>query len=67
MQSPNQRIADPYVDRRCGDDRRAVYDSDYFASNGLERRSGDDRRRQAERRDTCLRVSQWSSVCPDDA
>ena len=65
MQPPDQRIADPYVDRRCGDDRRAVYDSDYFANGGQERRSADDRRRQDERRDACLRVSLWSSVCPD--
>lgn len=66
MQSPDQRLADPYVDRRCGDDRRAIYDSNYFDSGGLERRAGDDRRQQEERRDNCLRVSQWSSVCPED-
>lgn len=66
MQSSDQRLADPYVDRRCGDGRRAVYDSNYFDSGGLERRSGQDRRQQEERRDNCLRVSQWSSVCPED-
>lgn len=67
MPTTNERVADPYVDRRSGDDRRAVYDSDYFDGGGLERRNGLDRRQQDERRDNCLRVSQWSSVCPDDA
>ncbi len=67
MQTTDKRLADPYVDRRSGDDRRAVYHSDYFDGGGLERRSGQDRRRQDERRDNCLRVSRWSSVCPDDA
>ena len=66
MHSTDERIADPYVDRRSGDDRRAVYDSDYFDGGGPERRSGQERRRQDERRDSCLRVSRWTSVCPDD-
>ena len=63
----NDRTADPYVDRRSGDDRRGVYDSDYFETGGRERRQAGDRRTQNERRDTCIRVSKWSSVCPDDA
>ncbi len=67
MKSAEERIADPYVDRRSGDDRRAVYDSDYFDTGGPERRTGYERRQKDERRDSCLRVSQWSSVCPDDA
>lgn len=66
MSSLNDRKADPYVDRRSGDDRRVVYDSDYFESGGIERRKGMDRRQQNERRDGCTRVSQWSSVCPDE-
>jgi hypothetical protein len=66
MRSLNDRTADPYVDRRSGDDRRVVYDSDYFASGGVERRQKMDRRQQNERRDGCTRVSQWSSVCPDE-
>ena len=66
MRSLNDRTADPYVDRRSGDDRRVVYDSDYFASGGVERRQKMDRRQQSERRDGCTRVSQWSSVCPDE-
>jgi len=64
--SQNDRTADPYVDRRSGDDRRAVYDSDYFETGGLERRQGKDRRQRNERRQDCVRVSKWSSVCPDE-
>ena len=63
----NDRTSDPYVDRRSGDDRRGVYDSDYFENGGRERRQTGDRRSQNERRGTCIRVSKWSSVCPDDA
>ena len=66
MASQNARTRDPYMDRRSGDDRRQVYDSDYFESGGLERRHGIDRRQPDERRDSCIRVSDWSSVCPDD-
>jgi hypothetical protein len=59
------RVSDPYVDRRSGEERRQAYDSDYFEAQGLERRKNKDRRQQAERRDRCVRVSRWSSVCPD--
>ena len=62
----NDRNGDPYVDRRSGDDRRVVYDSDYFENEGAERRQAKDRRQQNERRDGCTRVSKWSSVCPDE-
>jgi len=62
----NDRTADPYVDRRSGDERRGVYDSDYFEGGGMERRHAGDRRKQNERRDSCIRVSKWSSVCPDE-
>jgi hypothetical protein len=34
------RKSDPYVDRRSGEDRRQVYDADYFQNGGLERRIG---------------------------
>ena len=34
------RIADPFIDRRSGDDRREAYELDYFAQGGIERRSG---------------------------
>ena len=62
----DRRIADPYVDRRSGEDRRQVYDFDYWDSRGLERRLAEDRRQQKERRTLCVKVSQWSSVCIDD-
>lgn len=61
----DSRVSDPYVDRRSGEDRRQTYDSDYFEDGGPERRMRTDRRQQGERRDRCIRVSRWSSVCPD--
>ena len=60
------RIRDPYVDRRSGEDRRQVYDADYFQNGGLERRSGKERRKHDERRKDCTRVSEWSSICSVD-
>ena len=60
------RIRDPYLDRRSGEDRRQIYDSDYFQNGGLERRSSKERRQHDERRKDCTRVSEWSSICPDD-
>ncbi len=62
----DRRIADPYVDRRSGEDRRQVYDADYWESGGIERRSAKDRRQQKERRGSCVKVSEWSSVCIED-
>jgi hypothetical protein len=59
-----KRKKDPYVDRRSGEDRRDGYDLDYFPDGGTERRSGKERRRKGERRDNCVPVSDWSSVCP---
>jgi hypothetical protein len=64
--SKDARISDPYVDRRSGEDRREIYHSDYFENDGAERRSRIDRRQPGERRKGFLRVSEWSSVCPDD-
>jgi hypothetical protein len=61
----DSRVSDPYMDRRSGEERRQAYDSDYFENQGPERRKAEDRRQQAERRDHCVRVSRWSSVCPD--
>ncbi|MGD2272478.1 MAG: hypothetical protein PVI06_18910 [Desulfobacterales bacterium] len=66
MNVQKSRTSDPYVDRRSGDDRRVVYDSDYFENSGLERRKQGERRGPEERRDDCVRISQWSSICPDD-
>jgi hypothetical protein len=62
----DRRIADPYVDRRSGEDRRQVYDFDYWESRGIERRAAQDRRQQKERRNRCVKVSKWSSVCTED-
>lgn len=59
------RASDPYIDRRSGDERRQVYDADYFETGGSERRNGKDRRQRDERRSSCVRVTKWSSVCPD--
>jgi len=61
----NKRKKDPFVDRRSGDDRRDAYDLEYFPNGGSERRSGKERRRKGERRDRCIPVSDWSSVCPE--
>jgi hypothetical protein len=61
------RKSDPYLDRRSGEDRRQVYDADYFQNNGLERRSGKERRQPHERRKDYIRVSEWSSVYSGDA
>ena len=62
----NRRVADPYIDRRSGEDRRQVYSGDYWDSGGIERRILKERRLQKERRFSFVRVSKWSSVCPDD-
>jgi hypothetical protein len=64
--SKDVRISDPYVDRRSGEDRRQVYDADYFQNGGLERRGGKERRQHDERRKDCIRVSEWSSICSVD-
>lgn len=66
MALQNERVRDPYMDRRSGDERRVVYDSDYFENGGVERRHTQDRRQEGERRDSCVRVSDWTSVCPDE-
>ena len=62
----DRRKRDPYLDRRSGEDRRKVYDADYWDSGGIERRKLKDRRQQKERRGGCVKVSKWSSVCPND-
>jgi hypothetical protein len=58
-----RRRTDPYLDRRSGEDRRDFYLVDYFAAGGPERRKNSDRRRMNERREGCVRVTRWSSVC----
>ena len=61
----DKRKADPYVDRRSGEDRRQVYDFVYWERGGIERRSAKDRRQPVERRDSWVKVSKWSSVFPE--
>jgi hypothetical protein len=60
----DRRIGDPYLDRRSGDDRREHYGLDFFEQGGVERRSSIEPRQKGERRAQCIKVSQWSSVCP---
>ncbi|MGD9310244.1 MAG: hypothetical protein PVG51_13950 [Desulfosarcina sp.] len=62
----DKRKADPYLDRRSGDDRRNTYDLEHFTEGGLERRNEKERRDKKERRKDCVKVSKWSSVCPKD-
>jgi len=65
QESKDQRTADPFFDRRSGEDRRRAYDLDYFEQGGTERRKPDERRTKGERRDPCIKISEWSSVCLD--
>ena len=60
-----KRKADPYLDRRSGEDRRQVYQLNFFANGGTERRTPVERRNTVERRSGCVKVSKWSSVCVD--
>ena len=60
------RKRDPYLDRRSGEDRRAVYSLDYFLKGNPDRRSGEERRMKNERRSGCVRINEWSSVCLND-
>jgi len=62
----NRRVRDPYIDRRSGENRRQVYDTDYWDSGGMEGRSAKDRRQPKERRGSYVKVSKWSSVCIED-
>jgi len=64
--SIERRVRDPYVDRRSGESRRQAYDTFYWDCRGVERRSAKDRRQPKERRDGWVKVSNWSSVCPNN-
>ncbi len=59
------RRRDQFVDRRSGEDRREVYSLEYFKNGGVDRRSSPERRDNRERRIDCVRVSEWSSACPN--
>lgn len=54
-----------FRDRRSGDDRRMLHHLEYFNDGGIDRRAGLERRDNKERRTNCVRVSEWSSACPD--
>lgn len=60
-----KRMGDPYMDRRCGEDRRQVHFIGFFSRGGTERRRSRERREGIERRDGCIQVTDWSSVCVD--
>ena len=59
----DQRRGDPYWDQRSGQDRRQVHLLSYFSNGGRENRSARERRSPEERRNGCIRVTRWSSVC----
>lgn len=65
-QQKEKRTGDPYLDRRSGEDQREGYSIDYFSKNGPERRKEKDRRKKIERREGCIQVSKWSSICVDE-
>jgi hypothetical protein len=50
------------VDRRSGEDKRKLYNLDYFTEGGEERRKGKERRQSDERRSSWARVYKWCSV-----
>ncbi|MFN2354271.1 MAG: hypothetical protein ABR512_07085 [Desulfopila sp.] len=66
IQGPrHKRKGDPYLDRRSGEDRRKVHLLEYLLEGNPDRRSGRERRQNVERRQGCIRISEWSSACPD--
>lgn len=62
----SKRQTDPYLDRRSGEDRRKIYSLDYFLKGNPDRRINPERRFNKERRQDCIRVDEWSSICPDN-
>ena len=50
------------MDRRSGDDKRKLYNLDYFTAGGEERRKGKERLQSDERRKGWVRVYKWCSV-----
>lgn len=50
------------IDRRSEEDRRTVYNPDYFLNGGVERRRWTERRSQVERRLGWIRLNTWYSV-----
>ena len=68
MASPNRYG----IDRRFDNDKRNVYDLNYFLDGGAERRSNRERRGSSERRVGWVKTDDWTSVylgnliCADD-
>lgn len=58
----NRRYAS--FDRRCGRDRRRMYNLDYLLNGGKERRKRGDRRSSFDRRSGWMRLSEWYSIHP---
>lgn len=63
--SREMRRRDPFMDRRSGENRRTVYSLDFFQKGKIDRRERRERRTKNERRADCVRISEWSSVCPN--
>jgi hypothetical protein len=63
--SKRHRRGDRFLDRRSGEERRQVYALDYFLKDYPERRTASEKRTLKERRCDCVRITKWSSVCPD--
>lgn len=63
--SRDMRQRDPFMDRRSGEDRRKIYSLEYFQDGKPDRRKRHERRTNIERRSDCVRISEWSSVCPN--
>ncbi|MEJ2101381.1 MAG: hypothetical protein P8X68_15595 [Desulfobacterales bacterium] len=59
LKAPKRRSL---FDRRSGDDKRKLYNLDYFSEGGKERRKGKERRQSGERRSGWARVYNWCSV-----
>lgn len=50
------------IDRRIEDDRRKLYDLDYFLRGGIEKRSKKERRDPSERRVGWVKTDDWKSL-----
>ncbi|MGD8963590.1 MAG: hypothetical protein PVF29_17745 [Desulfobacterales bacterium] len=61
-ESAKQTIRRAAFDRRSGEDKRILYNLDYFIDGGKERRDGKERRQIGERRSGWARVYKWCSV-----
>jgi len=53
-----------HIDGRCVNERRQIYDLNYFEDDGVERREFIDRRSEIEQRTRWVRAGKWFSVYP---